>query len=179
MALIFSTVPTARLHKTFKRNLFFSCPGLLIIGLSSIGKIPSSFCFFIGIFIVFKSFQPYRLIRRLELYPHILNVDEDFWCFHYHKKPLFKIRTLGIKNLVYQERDRDYGVLLQLENKTDLTLLTKKQGSVSLVKSLIKINENEKDIAVFLPYFSQGTSIRLKEYLTSSDSKAHEIVHTQ
>ncbi len=122
--------------------------------------------FLIGLVLVAFGILPYRKLSRLQLHPHRLEYDGEFFHFLKQGKPLFKIPEISVDHITFLEKELLYGVAVYLKKPAPekVVVLDKRFD----IEAFVEDSKRRFDgCDLFLPYFSKKTVQDLKALLES------------
>jgi len=110
--------------------------------------------FLAGLVLIAIGWLPYRQLQRLELKPHSLDYDGEYFLFVKDGKPLFKIPESSIAKLEYVEKEHLYGLAIWLKKPVE--------EKVRVLQARFNFEAFVSDSAsrfqgcdLFLPYFTE------------------------
>lgn len=115
--------------------------------------------FFAGIFLIALGLLPYRRLAKLEIKPHTLTYDGEFYIFAKQGKPLFKISEKSIQKMIYVEKGNVYGIAIWLQRPL-VERVKVLQPHFNFATFAAESAERYEGCDLFLPYFSEK-SLRL------------------
>jgi len=117
----------------------------------------------VGFVLISVGLLPYRKLTRLELKPHELHYDGEFFLFLQQGKPLFKIPEESVEKMCYVEKEQMYGIAIWLKRPIE--------EKVRVLQPHFQFEAFVSDSAqrfegcdLFLPYFTERSWKELEDY---------------
>ncbi len=170
-----SAIRSQLLNHSLKRGAILGGAGalLLIIGGTflplSLLKIVGIPLFLTGMALIALGLWPYRQLSRLQLHPHLLQVDAESLTFKRNGKPLMQIPLTCLEKMDYLEKEDLYGIgiWLKKQSREKIKVLQPHfDGAAFMAHS----QQQFEGCDLFMPYFTEATWKEIRE-ATSQEIK--------
>lgn len=120
--------------------------------------------FCLGIGLIAWGLIPFRALKQLELNPDVLTLENEQIHYFAKNKCLFSVPFSAIKETVYIDENRQYGIGIQLNHPLSDKIIVR--SSKYEMQKFCRRSQKEHDCDLFFAYFSLRSYQELREYLS-------------